>query len=197
MRRLVLALLALRAASALAADPGERCAAAKMRAVGQKAKARLQCYARALVQGAGPDAGCLSQVENRFATRWAKIEMLGGCATVGDEASIESSVDGFVSDIVAALPPNTTTTSTTVTATSTCPPTTGLYCGSGACGPFFAICPGGMTCTDPANGCTCVGDPVPCGNLQGALCQWGTCPAGMTCGPDPASTACSPPCACH
>lgn len=200
-RRHLLAIAALMAiaTSAAAADPGQRCASLKMRAVGAGVKSRLQCYARAIEHGGSPDAACLTRVAMRFAARWAKIEAAGGCATVGDEANIESAADVFVSDIVAVLPPSTTTTSsTTVTATSTCPPATGLYCGVSACGPFFqAICPGGMTCTDPANGCTCVGTPPPCGNLQGQLCRWGTCPAGMTCGPDPNSTECFPPCACH
>jgi hypothetical protein len=182
-------------------DPGELCASAKMRAVGQEVKGRLQCYARAILHGAGPDAACLNQVANRFATRWAKIEAFGGCATTGDEASLESDADVFVSDVVARLPSATsTTTSTTVTATSSCPSTTALYCGISACGGpggFNALCPTGMTCTDPANGCACVGDPIPCGDLHGAFCRWGTCPAGMSCGTDPNSVGCPPSCACH
>jgi len=83
---------------------------------------------------------------------------------------------------------------TTTTSTSTCPPTTALYCGSSACAPP-GLCPRGMVCSSAT--CRCEGPAVACGDLNGALCRWGTCPAGMTCGPDPASTACPPACACH
>ena len=83
---------------------------------------------------------------------------------------------------------------TTSTSTSTCPPTTALYCGMSGCAPP-ALCPPGMICSGAT--CRCEGPAVPCGDLRGALCRWGTCPDGMTCGTDPTSTACPPTCACH
>jgi hypothetical protein len=191
------ALVALLAATAVAAGPGERCAASKLRAAGQKAKSRFQCHARALLHGTSPEA-CLAKTESKLSSAWARIEARGGCATTNDVADVEARVDAFVDDLVAALPPTTTTTGTTTTPTSSCPPLTALYCGISSCGPFPpALCPPGMTCVTTPTFCACQGDPIPCSSLNGNFCRWGTCPVGTTCGTDPDSTVCPRGCSCR
>ena len=179
------------ASGARAAEPAEKCAAAKLRAAAQKTSGLLECRARAL-QTPLPDTACTTRVQSKFAAKWARIESRGGCAVSGDGDDVEAQIDAFVADLVDAVPATTTTTTTTTPAT--CPPTTALYCGASGCG-SFALCPAGMTC-DMAT-CACVGPAVACGSISGNLCRWGTCPAGMTCSTDPTSTACPPACACH
>jgi hypothetical protein len=192
-----------------AATDGQRCAAAKLRAAAKKAQGLLTCHASAVTKGMPVDAQCLAKVRTRFESKWAQIEAKGGCATVGDVDTIEGHVDTFVDVLVGALPPTTsTTTSTTSTSTTSCPPPTAFYCGigpgsggTGACPgnlPFPALCPVGMTCeTTGPSSCTCVGDPVPCGNLRLPLCQYGTCPSGQTCRTDTASGTCPLTCGCQ
>jgi hypothetical protein len=200
--------LALAAAAALATSvafsstAGERCAAVKLRLAGQKANGKLRCHARSVLHGTGPDAACLARTEAKFLAAWTRVETRGGCATMNDAAAVEQQVDAFVDGLVGALPASTsTTTSTTITPTTSCPPLTALYCGINACPnfpPFVALCPTGMTCqTIPAGSCECVGDPIPCGSLNGNLCRWGTCPPGQTCGSDPNSTVCPRGCGCQ
>jgi hypothetical protein len=201
------ALLCMSAANA--ATDGQRCAAAKLRAAAKKGQGLLTCHASAVTRGTPVDASCLNRVKAKFATKWAAIEAKGGCATVGDVDAIEGHVDTFVDVLLGALPPTTsTTTSTTSTSTTSCPPPTAFYCGigagsggTGACPgsfPFPALCPVGMACesTGPTS-CTCVGDPVPCGNIRLPLCQYGTCPAGQTCKADTGSGTCPPACGCQ
>jgi hypothetical protein len=182
-----------------AGDPALRCTAAKLRAAGQKVQGKLGCHARGLLDGGGADAGCLAKVEAKFLARWGRIEGKGGCPVVGDAAAVEDRVDAFVADLVDALPPGTST-STTTTTTSSCPPTTAFYCGNFCPGPGPPpLCPSGKTCVVGETGCSCVGDPIPCGNLIGAgnFCRWGECPPGLTCAADPGSTSCPPACSCQ
>jgi hypothetical protein len=200
LRALPLAFAALMIPMVGMASPGERCAAAKLRAAAQKASGKLRCHARAVLRGSAPDAACLAKIEAKFQATWARIEDRGGCATTNDAADVEQRVDAFVDGLVVALPPSTSTTSTTVTPTTSCPPLTALYCGISACPGFGPppLCPTGMTCvTIPAGSCECVGDPIPCGSLNGNLCRWGTCPVGQTCGTDPNSTVCPRGCGCQ
>lgn len=197
---IVLATL-LTATAAIAATGGERCASTKLRLAGHKANGKVRCHARAVLHGASADAECLARVEEKFQSAWTRIEARGGCVTTNDADEVEQLVDAFVDGLVAALPASTSTTSsTTITPTTSCPPLTALYCGISACPPFpgFLICPTGMTCaTIPGGSCECVGDPIPCGSLNGNLCRWGTCPAGQTCGTDPNSTVCPRGCGCE
>jgi len=109
--------------------------------------------------------------------------------------------------LLCAPAPAPTRTSTTTTTTSSCPPATAFYCGHSACGGGAPVCdpvgrcPQGMTCD--ATACTCTGEAIPCGDprLSGSLtcnfCQWGTCPAGMTCGGVPRPGTCVYDCACQ
>jgi hypothetical protein len=85
---------------------GRVCAAKKQRETGKKAFAKLKCHAKAAHAGSAPDPLCLSKAEARFSTAFAKAEGGGGCATTGDAAAIEATVDAFVGALVAALPPS-------------------------------------------------------------------------------------------
>jgi hypothetical protein len=175
--------------------------AAKLRAAEKKARGLVECEARAVVQGQEPDPACIDAVEQKFMTSWARIEARGGCLTEGDAESVEAIVDAFVEDLCSAL--GTATTTTTTTTPSTCPTATALYCGVSACGPLpMALCPSGMSCTTAEEGCDCVGAAIPCGDaslsgLTGDFCQWGTCPAGMTCGRVPKAEGCGYDCGCQ
>jgi hypothetical protein len=68
---------------------------------------KLNCQARGVLGGGGPDAECIARVESKFASVWARIEARGGCVVSGDAATVESLVDGLVADLVAAIPPTT------------------------------------------------------------------------------------------
>jgi hypothetical protein len=189
--------VAVTAPVASAATDAERCAAAKLRAAGQKAKARLYCYGRGALAGTTVDGACLAKIESKFSATWARIEGRGGCATTNDAGDIEARVDDFAADVVNALAP---ATATTVTTTSTCPPTTAFYCGS-FCPTFpgiVALCPAGTTCvmTGPSS-CECQGAVLSCGSLVGNFCRWGDCPAGTRCKSDSGSTSCPPSCSCQ
>jgi hypothetical protein len=199
-RSIAIALLAVAVASppgSAAATDAARCAAAKLRVAGQKAKARLYCYGRGALAGATVDALCLAKVESKFAAAWARIEGHGGCATTNDAGDIEGRVDDFAADVAAALAP---ATATTVVTTSTCPPTTAFYCGSfcPTTPGIVALCPAGTTCviTGPSS-CECQGAVISCGSLVGNFCRWGACPAGTTCMSDSGSTSCPPSCSCQ
>src|SRR5207249_680357 len=119
--------------------------------------------------------------EARFATRWQKIEAKGGCATVGDSATIEQRVDNFVTDVVAELPATTTTTTTT-TSTVTTSPTSGgcVAVGGGTCS--YGSCPSGyacgiVICVQCFYSCGCVpGQP---GDIQ-TTCTTGICNTSTT-----------------
>lgn len=94
------------------------------------------------------------------------------------------------------------TTTTTSTSTTSCPTPTALYCGVSGCAPLPALCPSGMSCQTAAEGCGCVGAAIPCGDpslggLTGDFCQWGSCPAGTTCGRVAKADGCGFDCACQ
>jgi hypothetical protein len=90
-----------------------RCAAAKLKATGKKAKTKLGCHAKAAKQGGAADPACLGKAEARFTAAFAKAEARPPCLTSGDAGAVEDSVDGLVNDAVAALTAATTTTTTT------------------------------------------------------------------------------------
>jgi len=84
---------------AYAADPGASCAAAKLKAAGKKANAKLNCVAKAAGKGVPVDGLCLSKVETKFSTAFAKAEAKGGCLTATDAGAIEASVDTCVTTL--------------------------------------------------------------------------------------------------
>lgn len=102
------------------ATPGQKCAAAKIKAAGTKANAQLVCYKKAMLKGAQVDQTCLTKAGTALSTAFQKAEAKGSCATVNDAAAIESTVDAFVSAIARALPavpPATPTRTSTPTST--------------------------------------------------------------------------------
>lgn len=200
---LVMCLLATAAPWARVPTPS-RCAAAKERAVAHKAGGLLGCEADAAASEQATDPNCTARVRAKFEATWTRIEARGACRTVGDAVTIEAKVDAFVAEVTLAL--NPTTTTTTPTTSSSCPPATAFYCNYNVfrcslVGPP-SFCPSGTACSGDNASCTCVGDSIPCGDprlrtLNGAFCQWGTCPAGMTCGSIPIEGQCLTDCACH
>src|SRR5262249_7196726 len=101
----VLVTLSLAAGIAGASQPGERCAAAKLRAAGRKSAGKLNCQAREVLRRDGSEVDCLARIESKFASAWAKIEAKGGCVVSGDADTVEGLVDQLVADLVAVIPP--------------------------------------------------------------------------------------------
>ena len=91
-------LTAVRAVDA-AATRAEKCAAAELKAAGQKAAAKLRCHEKALTQGKAVTSACLAGANARFAVGFAKVEARG-CATADDLAEIEDRVDRFVAGLL-------------------------------------------------------------------------------------------------
>ncbi len=113
--------------AAARATPGQRCSAAKITAARKKANAQLVCYTKAATKGTPVDQACLAKAANNLLKAFQKAEAKGGCATVGDAAAIENTVDAFVNAIADALPaepsPTPTRTDTPATTPETATPT--------------------------------------------------------------------------
>jgi len=88
---------------ARAGDPAAVCAAAKRKAAAKKAYGKLKCAAKAAGKGIAVDAACVSKVEAKFQTAYAKAEAKGGCLTAGNASDVETTVDGCVAAIETAL----------------------------------------------------------------------------------------------
>lgn len=99
-----IAIFLVAAPAGAVATPGQKCAAAKVRASGKKALKKLKCHATAIMRDDPVDPACLARAEQKFVEAFAKAELEGGCATTGDAAALEAMVDVFVGDVVAALP---------------------------------------------------------------------------------------------
>lgn len=87
-----------------AATPAQKCAAAKLKAAGTRAAAKLNCHAKAALRGSSVDTECLAKADTKFATAFSKAEAGGGCIVTSDAASTGGQVDGMVSSVVAATP---------------------------------------------------------------------------------------------
>jgi cysteine-rich repeat protein len=96
-----------------------KCAAAKLKATGKKADAKLKCEAKPLPKGGSVDPECLDKAEGKFAAAFGKAEDKGGCTTIGDAGTLEQRVDELIDDLLAALTPPTTTTTTIAGSTTT------------------------------------------------------------------------------
>jgi hypothetical protein len=94
-----------------------KCAAAKRKAAGKHASARLRCHAKAATKGTPPDGECLAKADGTFARAFGKAEAKGGCTTIGDADEVEAQADSFVDRVIALLAPTTTPTTTTSTTT--------------------------------------------------------------------------------
>src|SRR5262245_39999942 len=105
-----------------AADPAAACAAAKLKAAGKKASAKLNCVAKAAAKGLPVDGLCLSKAETKFAAAFAKADGKGGCLTPNDAGTIEASVDTCVTTLrgllgVPGIPPTSPCTAAKLKAT--------------------------------------------------------------------------------
>jgi hypothetical protein len=104
--RTAVALVLLAGSVAHAATPGERCAAAKLRAAGKTASCLLLLAGKA-AGGASVDSARLQRCRDRLGdpTRgaFARAEAGGGCVITGDAAAIQAQVDATVAAIDAAL----------------------------------------------------------------------------------------------
>jgi len=78
--------------------PAEKCQALKLKA----ASKNVACQTRAMVKAAGETAD-LAPCKERFARIFAKLELKGGCATVGDAPAIESQIDAVAGSLVTHL----------------------------------------------------------------------------------------------
>jgi hypothetical protein len=100
---IVALLMMIGPAQALAATPGQRCEAAKLKAAGVKAKKELACFKTAVATGKVVNGDCLARAEAAFARAFERAEGKGGCVTTGDAASVEATVDSAVADVNAIL----------------------------------------------------------------------------------------------
>jgi hypothetical protein len=76
-----------------------RCAAAKIRAVGKEAKCLLSLEGREAKTGTAPDSVKVQQCKDRLSSTFSTNETNGGCLTTGDADAIEDKVDAFVADV--------------------------------------------------------------------------------------------------
>ena len=166
-----------------------KCEAARLTAAGNKAKAKLLCYAKAATRNVPVAAVCLAKAEAKFTVAYNKVS---GCSIEGpagvadtealiDSACVNAAVTtdgtGRVTGICAAPAPTSTTMATTSTSTTS---TTAV---------MFAACNSPQACHDPctvgpaqcpscspcaAAMCDSSQDPTCCGpqgNGWGALCK--------------------------
>src|SRR5262245_48985317 len=97
---------------------GGKCAASKRNASAKYASAELLCHAVAVSKAIDVDLECIEKAETAFEKAFAKAELKGGCATVGDVAALDETADDFVDAVVAQLTQASTSTTTTITSTT-------------------------------------------------------------------------------
>jgi len=84
-----------------------KCVGRKLKASRKKAAKLLGCHKQAIQQGTKPLITCLGNEPVKFSARFAAAEGGTDCLTSGDTAATETTIDGFVDDMVAALRPVT------------------------------------------------------------------------------------------
>jgi hypothetical protein len=84
-------------------DEGRACAASKLGATAKKASGKLACQAKAIGKGTAVDMLCLGKAEDKFMKAFTKADLKGGCVDPGDASTVETLVNTFVGDVVAAL----------------------------------------------------------------------------------------------
>jgi hypothetical protein len=182
-------------------DPNSpsRCEAARLKAAGKKASAKLTCYAKAAIKGTPVDSapnGCLDRATAKFTAAFNKIT---GCT--GDNAvqTIESLIDSKCVDqvvsvdgtgrVTAICPGPTTTTTTTTTTTSTTTPMCDVCTEGPALDPGCSACAAAV-CVPGQDPSCCDNDPN--GNGWDAICIAEAC---TVCGAEQApcpGTPCAP-----
>ena len=124
----ILTIVALTAWLAQAATDAERCVAVKLKAMGKKASADINCHAKAVKQETFADPDCLARSQAKFDRVFEMADAKGGCPISGDASSMQSYVDDFVA--------NATAHQSTV-------PCVGS---GGSCGIFGGTCCPGLSC---------------------------------------------------
>jgi hypothetical protein len=79
------------------------CSGAKYKAAGKKASKKLACHRKAVIKNLPVDPTCLTKVEGKFVSSFAKADAKGGCLTTADAASVEALVDAFVNNTLSML----------------------------------------------------------------------------------------------
>ena len=97
------ALVALVAPSSAAATAKNPCAAGKIKAASRKALCLAKLEADEAAKNVAPDPAKIQKCRDKLPTAFASLESKGGCATSGDAAAVEASVDQFVDELAAAL----------------------------------------------------------------------------------------------
>jgi hypothetical protein len=75
-----------------------KCAGAKIKAAGKKAKCLLGLEAKEAKGGVAPAADKIAKCKGKLSSTFSKNETKGGCLTTGDAQDIEDKVDAFVLD---------------------------------------------------------------------------------------------------
>jgi hypothetical protein len=94
-------------------DPGypvpvlNACSSRKKNCVRTFLKKALGCYAKKQKIGQPVDPACLSGADNKYSQCFGLAEGLGGCLTVGDEATVKAKVDAYLADVSCAVDPST------------------------------------------------------------------------------------------
>jgi len=80
--------------------PQQKCAGAKQKAAGKNIAAELGCYSKAAGKGISVDTACLGKATGAFGAAFTKA----GTACVGDQAAVQSQIDGCVNQLLGATP---------------------------------------------------------------------------------------------
>jgi hypothetical protein len=177
-----------------------KCEGDKIKAAAKKAACKCTLEAGQAQKGGTVDPAKIAKCEASFSKSFAKSEGTGGCNTTGDAATVESTVDAWVSDVDGEIPAtstsstsSTTSSTTTSTTTSTTLPSCagcGVPCGS--CGGSGGICAEDSSCSASHSGGAVCFDFV--------NCTPATCSSDAACGPGNVcitfntGTACCPVC---
>lgn len=88
-------------AAIVAATPGgPQCAAAKQKAAGKAAAAKLKCHAKGAKLGIAADYACLYKARTAFNVAFDKADAAGGCTNTGDSGSTGTFIDKMVALVV-------------------------------------------------------------------------------------------------
>jgi hypothetical protein len=125
-----------------------KCEAARLKAAGKKAKAKLACYAKVAKNNLPVDHACLAKAEAKFTTAYNKVS---GCATDGPTgaANTESLIDNACVDAVVTVDGTGRVTGICATTTSTTTTTTTSTSTTSTTAVMIPTCDAPQACHDP------------------------------------------------
>jgi cysteine-rich repeat protein len=85
-----------------AITPAQKCATAKMKAVGKHQAAKAKCYSKALSVSGPVVAECLQLAESKFSAAFTKAEV-AECLHDNDASAIQAKIDAAIKDILGDL----------------------------------------------------------------------------------------------